>query len=300
MRTEGRTRSASDGSRELGGPRIEERAPILAGELFDAGEYRASGRGFTEVEAPGHHVVFQLSGLYVDRTSGDDEVVPPGTLSFFRPGRKYRTGDALGASSHSLVLTLHPQADEDYPHLARLLGNPDGLDALRVSPGVTLAARRALHEVRASGTAVALEELADDVERALVDATTTGPERTARIASASKGSTRRAHLELVADALELVVRDPGHPWSLAELARRTHSSPYHLSRLVRSLSGHALGEWIARARVLRAAELLAENQFSLDGVARACGYSHRGPLSALFRRYVGESPGRYRRSIAAG
>jgi AraC-like DNA-binding protein len=49
-----------------------------------------------------------------------------------------------------------------------------------------------------------------------------------------------------------------------------------------------------------AKDLLRRSDASLDDVARRAGYASASTFSTAFRRYVGQSPGRYARTAGAG
>lgn len=81
--------------------------------------------------------------------------------------------------------------------------------------------------------------------------------------------------------------------TLVELASQVHLSPFHLHRLFRSVAGVPPHEFLVRARMRRALELLAEG-CSVTDVAAATGYATPSGFSSAFKRRVGVAPSRYR------
>ena len=71
-----------------------------------------------------------------------------------------------------------------------------------------------------------------------------------------------------------------------------------LFRVFREVARVSPQEWIQRARVRRAEELLA-SPLTLAEVASSVGFSGESRMSAAFRRYTGLSPGERRRQIRA-
>ena len=69
-----------------------------------------------------------------------------------------------------------------------------------------------------------------------------------------------------------------------------------LFRVFREVARISPQEWIQRARVRRAEELLS-SPLTLSEVAASAGYSGESQMSAAFRRFVGMSPGERRRQL---
>jgi AraC-like DNA-binding protein len=81
--------------------------------------------------------------------------------------------------------------------------------------------------------------------------------------------------------------------TLVELASQVHLSPFHLHRLFRAVVGVPPHEFVARARMRLALELLADG-CSVTDVAAATGYATPSGFSSAFKRRVGVPPSRYR------
>lgn len=54
-------------------------------------------------------------------------------------------------------------------------------------------------------------------------------------------------------------------------------------------------QYLKFLRIEKAKELMCDPQFTLLDIAFACGYSDQSHLTRFFKRYVGVSPGHYRR-----
>ena len=79
-----------------------------------------------------------------------------------------------------------------------------------------------------------------------------------------------------------------------ELARITHCSPRHLSRVFYDLVGMSFRDKRAEIRLTRARELLATSQAKVVEVAFKSGYKSLSLFNRMFTRRFGISPGRWR------
>ncbi len=91
-------------------------------------------------------------------------------------------------------------------------------------------------------------------------------------------------------AQDLVVRDPGHPWTVPELAHRSHTSPRHLDRLVQAHAAISPLAYLRKIRAATARELLREPGTSVERVAEQVGFSSAEQLRRAFRRFERARP----------
>jgi AraC-like DNA-binding protein len=110
-----------------------------------------------------------------------------------------------------------------------------------------------------------------------------------------------AHADpVVGPALRLIHHDPAHPWTVAELARRTGVSRAVLARRFTELVGEPPMAFLTGWRLTLAADLLRAPGATLGAVARQVGYASPFALSAAFKRVRGVSPREYRAAVTAG
>ena len=81
------------------------------------------------------------------------------------------------------------------------------------------------------------------------------------------------------------------------LSRRACLSATTFKEGFRQLYGLPVHAWLRKRRMERAAELLHTPGSSLEGVAKAVGYSSVSQFAAAFRRQYGVTPGRYRKNV---
>lgn len=82
--------------------------------------------------------------------------------------------------------------------------------------------------------------------------------------------------------------------TVSQLAQRVMMSERTFVRRFREASGVAPGEWLARARVQRACEILESSDQSIDRVAVDCGFGTAATLRHHFRKRLGVRPTVYR------
>lgn len=100
------------------------------------------------------------------------------------------------------------------------------------------------------------------------------------------------------DRVERVVRsvqrEPERMWSLAVLARESGMGATRLNQAFHRLTGGSPMEWVIRCRLARASWLLRQTDLKLSQIAEACGYRDVYFFSRQFRRFMGQTPGRWR------
>ena len=81
------------------------------------------------------------------------------------------------------------------------------------------------------------------------------------------------------------------------LSRRACLSATTFKEGFRQLYGLPVHAWLRKRRMERAAELLHTPGSSLEGVAKAVGYSSVSQFAAAFRQQYGVTPGQYRKNV---
>src|SRR5215472_11631366 len=98
----------------------------------------------------------------------------------------------------------------------------------------------------------------------------------------------------VGAALELIHADVARSWSVAGLASAVAMSRSSFApRFVESV-GESPMRYVARCRVLRAAQLLDSDRLSVTEAMHRVGYESESSFSKAFHRHLGCSPGVYR------
>ena len=87
---------------------------------------------------------------------------------------------------------------------------------------------------------------------------------------------------------------------VSDLARVARLSVGHFFRAFRESFGEPPLAHIARRRIQRAQSLLLNSQASLSQIGLDCGMHDQSHFTRVFRRFVGISPGVWRRQLSAG
>jgi len=101
------------------------------------------------------------------------------------------------------------------------------------------------------------------------------------------------------DLLQWLERHAAEEHSLATLAKRAALSTRTFSRRFREQVGTTPAQWLIRARVRRAQQLLESTALPIERVAEAAGFRSATVLREHFHRQIGTAPTGYRRAFSA-
>jgi AraC family transcriptional activator FtrA len=87
-------------------------------------------------------------------------------------------------------------------------------------------------------------------------------------------------------------------WRIEDLARLAAMSERTFMRRFRDATGLSPANWITRARVDRARQLLESTGLSIERIAGRCGLGSATTLRHHFRKKVGVSPVGYRKRFS--
>lgn len=99
-------------------------------------------------------------------------------------------------------------------------------------------------------------------------------------------------------AISAMHESPAHRWTLQELAARANMSRSSFAEKFKATVGMSPMEYLARWRMLRAADRLANTDDGIAAVAHWLGYDSESSFSAAFKRVIGTSPRRHGRALA--
>ncbi|MCS7461246.1 AraC family transcriptional regulator [Paenibacillus doosanensis] len=85
---------------------------------------------------------------------------------------------------------------------------------------------------------------------------------------------------------------------LEELAKAVHLSPNHVSAMFRQSAGTSITEYLTARRIRQACWLLRTSDQTVQEVGRSIGLSNFPYFCQLFKKHVGLTPYRYKRSSA--
>lgn len=102
----------------------------------------------------------------------------------------------------------------------------------------------------------------------------------------------------IGPVLQRIHEAPEQPWTLERLARTAGMSRSVFAARFKALVGEAPLKYLTQWRMHRASELVASGEEPVGAIARAVGYETESAFGKAFRRYVGETPGEFRRRLA--
>lgn len=101
----------------------------------------------------------------------------------------------------------------------------------------------------------------------------------------------------IAKAVHLAHAQPGHPWTVDELATEVAMSRSAFAAKFRQLTGESPMRYVTRCRLARAAAYLAEDVTNLHEIATQVGYDSEASFTRAFTRTYGMAPGAYRKRL---
>jgi len=111
-------------------------------------------------------------------------------------------------------------------------------------------------------------------------------------------ATRRAHADLVQDAKKVLVTHFREGLTLAEIAAKVYTSPYHLSRVFRQQTGVTIHNYLHQVRLRTALEHVAQGDSNLAYLGLDLGYASHSHFTQAFRRTFGVSPSSFRKTAS--
>jgi AraC-like DNA-binding protein len=100
-------------------------------------------------------------------------------------------------------------------------------------------------------------------------------------------------------ALGHVHESPETEWTVASLAKTVHMSRSAFAARFTQLVGESPLQYVTRWRMQKAASLLRVGRQTLAEIAGLVGYDSEAAFSKAYKRWVGASPGAYRRAAQA-
>jgi AraC-like DNA-binding protein len=232
-------------------------------------------------------IVLPRRGVFVVHRDGEQVVVDTNTALVLGLGEEYGVSHPVAGGDECTALAFAPELVEE------ALGGVGGRDG-GTRPTTQLGAHL-LTSALAGGVCDRLE--ADDAALLLLDAVGCD------LAANAARSTRRpgqAQLRRAEEVRALLAGDPTARWRLDTVARAVHSSPFHLARQFRAVTGESISRYLLRLRLGLALERIAGGETELARLAVELGFAHHSHFSARFRSVFGTTPTQARWKLASG
>jgi len=101
----------------------------------------------------------------------------------------------------------------------------------------------------------------------------------------------------LARAVSLVMADPSRHWQVPELAEAAGASRSGLQRMFKVYQQESIHEFLQRARLDQARQLLCDDRLAIKEVSARLSFSSEFYFSRFFRKNTGMSPRQFRESI---
>src|SRR5579863_3763248 len=254
-------------------------------------------------------------GDLVLRIDGDPHVerVSRGDVVLLPRGDPHHISDA-GKRAHATVRAGASEHDTTAPEPARWLcgtftiGDPQASHLLASLPaviilrgargpaleGLEVARRMLLFEMQApsQGSAVMVARILDLLFIQILRAWAAGPD-------AEPNWLAGALDPQIGLALSAVHRDPGHDWSVTELARACSLSRSAFAARFAARVGKPPAAYLAQVRLNAATDLLRGTSLPVALIAENVGYTSEAAFSRAFKHRYGTPPARWRRDMQA-
>jgi AraC-like DNA-binding protein len=103
----------------------------------------------------------------------------------------------------------------------------------------------------------------------------------------------------IGQALAYLHKEPEHPWTISDLARRVGLSRTRLAERFRHFLGESPMAYLAQWRLKLGAQMLQSSEDTVAEVAAAVGYSSESAFNRAFKREFACPPAQFRRRVKA-
>jgi len=100
--------------------------------------------------------------------------------------------------------------------------------------------------------------------------------------------------ESMTELIASVRENPAGSWPLREASDRAGYSPFHFSRIFKSMVGYGFHEFVDRCRTENAVRMLLASELSVDSIAQKCGFGTTQGLRESVKEYLGLVPSELR------
>jgi AraC family transcriptional regulator len=241
------------------------------------------------------HVVFPWTSVVIEQLGSEPVLANPNHVLFFNPAQRYRRILHDRRGDDAIFVELAPEVVasclgggngelpfRDGPSDARAyLLHHAAVRELTHGPADTLHAEELLHEAvaRSIGVAAAFHRVRH---------------------RAGRDRTELERHRLVEAAKAALTEDPSARVTLGALARRLHTSEFHLARVFHDRTGFTLHAYRTNLRLRIALERLAQGESDLGALGRGLGFSSHSHFSSAFRSVFGVQPSVVRSSGRRG
>ena len=213
-----------------------------------------------------------------EHTDARQIVIPRRGVFTVHRGRKTVTADPMTA------IVLHGECRISHP-----ADGGDRCTVLVLAPELHEEALRGARVLR-SGQRLAVTRISEGLE---------AEEQALHLLAELAAAPRLRAAPRVRDVRELLAERPTERWTLTEIGRAVHTSPYHLARQFRAATGHTIARYLLGLRLALALDRLQEGEDDLARLAAELGFTGHSHFTERFRRTYGTTPSHMRTILTA-
>ena len=102
--------------------------------------------------------------------------------------------------------------------------------------------------------------------------------------------------DMIFDLQKRFENNPKEQYTLISLAKDYHISVSALSHQFKTITGFSVFEYLYSCRIATAKNLLTKSNLNIGQIVEECGFSDDSNFSRTFKKYVGITPSRFRKS----
>lgn len=270
------------------------RKSLFANATLQIGLFEARGvsQACGDVERQDRNaVVLPLAGVFAKHDAPGQQVLgTPSHAVFVAADTPYRISFPGGIGDRALILRF---GDELAPELVDRSG-----DAALASNGLLPAPAMVLRNLLRMRLG---QEDAEDFEIEsigldLLNLSFAAMRRDRPAARPSALTRRMRAMERVKQAIAVA---PSDRWTVAQLAKLAHLSPFHLCHVFRQMTGTSIHGYLQQERLAQSLDAVLDGDDDVTTIALDAGFASHSHFTARFRSFFGCTPTALRRSASA-
>lgn len=259
-----------------------------------------------EEYCPQNTIVFPRAGFFVRRIGGREIAADPNTALFFRCGESHRVSHPVqgGDDCTTLIFPTAVLGDAFATYDRKVLDHPERpfrISRAEYESGTFLAMQTLRASLRASSAGGSDWLAFDEAALRLLDLVAKSVSRQSNAeqqSGARRTQTLRAHRDLIESTRAVLAGRMAEKLTLTGLARLVHSSPFHLARIFRRVTGITIHRYLTGLRLRVATERLADGESDLTRLALSLGFCSHSHFTDSFQREFGRPPANLRKLLS--
>ena len=245
-------------------------------------------------------ISFIRKGFFEYQTFRRDDEMHVGRLLISKPGYEHITrhidGQPDTTTGFEFRADFFHMLQEQYAKEAGwfLKNNDIHSLMLRSNPGLDYLHHRILQTVKQKEVS---RLRVDEMVMELVERVMTVISGSTQKVEPIDNSLKQFHLGTIENAKEFILQHFSEDISLHRLAQHCHVSPFHFSRIFKTIMNVSPHQYLSEVRLNNARVLLTTTNEPVTDIAFACGYNSIEHFATAYRQRFKINPSRYRKEI---